>query len=125
MALCTGSGLRLCGAAMAMDCKVVETASSRLIMALEALEAAVELREEQGRNEKMLAAQVQVLEADRSKLAAELDEQTAYTRRLEATNREIARRLDLAMETIRSVLGRKQTRTPAAATGKRRKQHAD
>ena len=39
-----------------------------------------------------------------SKLAADLDAQTARARRLETANREIARRLDAAMENIRSVL---------------------
>jgi hypothetical protein len=86
------------------DSEAVKAANSRLITALDALEAAVERRREHDHGEKMLAAQVQALGADRSKLAADLDAQTAHTRRLEATNREIARRLDLAMETIRSVL---------------------
>lgn len=82
----------------------VEAATSRLIAALDALEAAVERRREQDRGEETLAAQLQAQGTDRSKLAADLDSQTAYSRRLEATNREIARRLDIAIETIRSVL---------------------
>jgi hypothetical protein len=82
----------------------VEAATSRLIAALDALEAAVERRREHDRGEDQLAAQVQALGTDRSKLAADLDAQAAHTRRLEATNREIARRLDIAMATIRSVL---------------------
>jgi hypothetical protein len=82
----------------------VQAATSRLIAALDALEAAVERRRENDRDEDRLAAQVQALGTDRSKLAADLDAQAAHTRRLEATNREIARRLDIAMETIRSVL---------------------
>ncbi len=88
----------------ALDRKGVEAATSRLIAALDALEAAVERRREHDRSRDVLAAQVQAHGADRSKLAADLDAQTAYSRRLEATNREIARRLDVAMETIRSVL---------------------
>jgi len=86
------------------DSEAVEAANSRLNSALDALEAVVERRREHDHGGKMLAAQVQALGSDRSKLAADLDSQTAHTRRLEATNREIARRLDLAMETIRSVL---------------------
>ena len=82
----------------------IEAATSRLLAALDALEAAVERRREHDRGEDRLAAQVQALGTDRSKLAADLDTQAAHTRRLEATNREIARRLDIAMETIRSVL---------------------
>ena len=82
----------------------VEAATSRLIAALDALEAAVERRREHDRGEDRLAAQVQALGTDRSRLAADLDAQAAHTRRLEATNREVARRLEIAMETIRSVL---------------------
>ena len=52
----------------------------------------------------MLAEQVHALDADRSKLAADLDMQLAKVRSLEAANREVARRLDAAMENIRSVL---------------------
>ncbi len=51
-----------------------------------------------------LAAQIQALGADRSKLAEELDGEMAQRRQLEATNREIARRLGLAIDGIRSVL---------------------
>ena len=41
---------------------------------------------------------------DRSRLASELDAAVARARALETTNREIARRLDAAIDTIRSVL---------------------
>ena len=51
-----------------------------------------------------MAAQVQALGTDRSKLAADLDAQAARCNRLETTNREVARRLDLAIDTIRTVL---------------------
>jgi hypothetical protein len=82
----------------------IEAATSRLIAALDALEAAVERRRERDRGEEMLAAQLQAHGKDRSKLAADLDAQVARSRRLEATNREIARRIDIAIETIQSVL---------------------
>jgi ABC-type transporter Mla subunit MlaD len=52
----------------------------------------------------MALDQLQALGTDRSRLAADLDTVTARSRRLEASNREVARRLDGAMETIRSVL---------------------
>ena len=45
-----------------------------------------------------------LLDADRSKLAADLDAQTAKVRKLETANRDIAQRLDAAMENIRVVL---------------------
>jgi hypothetical protein len=41
---------------------------------------------------------------DRSRLASELDAAAARARALEATNREVAQRLDAAIDTIRSVL---------------------
>lgn len=41
---------------------------------------------------------------DRARLAAELDAATAHVARLESTNREVVRRIDDAMETIRTVL---------------------
>jgi hypothetical protein len=41
---------------------------------------------------------------DRTRLAAALDGETARSRRLESTNREIAERLDTAIASIQSVL---------------------
>ncbi len=82
----------------------METAARRLADALDVLEEAVERRLEFDRGGMRMSDQLHALGADRSKLAAELDAQTARARRLEATNREIARRLDAAMANIRSVL---------------------
>jgi hypothetical protein len=47
---------------------------------------------------------VHALGSDRSKLASDLDAATARSRKLEATNREIAQRLDHAIDSIRSVI---------------------
>ena len=47
---------------------------------------------------------LQALGLDRNQLASTLDAETARARRLEATNREIAERLDLAIASIQSVL---------------------
>ena len=88
----------------AVDPGSVEAATGRLIAALDALEAAAERRRDSDRGVNSLAAQIQALGADRSKLAQELDAEVARRRALEATSREIARRLDLAIEGIRSVL---------------------
>ncbi|MEW6454361.1 MAG: DUF4164 domain-containing protein [Pseudomonadota bacterium] len=82
----------------------IEAAAKRLAQALDALEAAVERRREADRGQSRLEDQVQALGADRSRLASELDAQAARARRLEGTNRDIARRLDAAMDNIRSVL---------------------
>ena len=72
----------------------IDTAVKRLALALDALDAAVERRKQADRNEEGLAAQVQALGVDRTQLAAALDGETARSRRLETTNREIAERLD-------------------------------
>jgi chromosome segregation ATPase len=82
----------------------IETASRRLAQALDALDAAAERRQEADRGEEALAAQLHVLGADRARLASELDEAAARSRALEAANREVAQRIDSAIETIRSVL---------------------
>jgi hypothetical protein len=66
----------------------IDAASRRLALALDALAAAVERRRQ----------------ADRSRLASELDAATAHARMLENANRDVARRLDAAIDTIRSVL---------------------
>jgi predicted nucleic acid-binding Zn-ribbon protein len=82
----------------------IDHAVKRLALALDALDAAVERRRESDVDENALAQQLQTLGADRSKLAATLDGETARARRLETTNREIAGRLDAAIASIQSVL---------------------
>ena len=72
----------------------IDTAVKRLALALDALDAAVERRREGDRNEDTLAAQVQTLGLDRTRLAAALDNEAARARQLEDTNREIAKRLE-------------------------------
>jgi predicted nucleic acid-binding Zn-ribbon protein len=86
------------------DQSAVDAAVKRLALALDALDAAVERRQDADRNEEALASQVQALGVDRSKLAAALDGETARSRQLETTNHEIAERLDAAMASIQSVL---------------------
>jgi hypothetical protein len=82
----------------------IDIAVKRLALALDALDAAAERRQQADRGEDALVAQVQALGLDRTKLAASLDGETARARRLEATNREIAQRLDTAIASIQSVL---------------------
>src|SRR5450631_370913 len=83
----------------------IDAATRRLMAALDALEGAAERRREADRDENELAARIQALGADRSRLADELDGSLVKTRRLERSNREIADRLDMAIGTIRGVLG--------------------
>ena len=86
------------------DTAAIDAAAQRLALALEALEAAAVRREEADRGQDALAAQVQALGLDRSRLADELDTLAARARTLEGTNRDVAKRLDAAIATIRSVL---------------------
>jgi predicted nucleic acid-binding Zn-ribbon protein len=82
----------------------IDAATRRLMVALDALEGAVERRRDADRDENELASRIQALGADRSRLADELDGSLVKSRRLERTNRDIAERLDAAIATIRSVL---------------------
>jgi len=82
----------------------IDAATRRLMAALDALESAVERRREADRDEDELATRIQALGADRSRLADELDGTLVKSRRLELANREIAEKLDAAIDTIRSVL---------------------
>lgn len=86
------------------DSGTIDAATRRLSLALDALEAAVERRYEADRSEQSLGEQLQVLGTDRARLAAELDEAVARSRDVETTNREIARRIDVAMDGIRAVI---------------------
>jgi hypothetical protein len=86
------------------DTSVIDAASKRLGLALDALQAAVERRREADRGQADLGEQLHAMGSDRSRLAAELDTAAARIRSLEASNREIARRLDVAIESIRGVL---------------------
>jgi ABC-type transporter Mla subunit MlaD len=82
----------------------VETASRRLALALDALEAAAERRDETDHDAQVLAMQIQALDNDRARLASELDHAAARSRGLEAANREVAQRIVQAIETINGVL---------------------
>jgi SOS response regulatory protein OraA/RecX len=82
----------------------VDTAVKRLALAIDALDAAVERRRENDRSEDRLAQQLHALGIDRTRLAEALDAETAHTKQLTASNREIAQRLEVAMSSIQSVL---------------------
>ena len=99
------------------DASAINDASRRLTLALDALAAAVERRQEADRGEATLDAQLHALETDRSRLAAELDAAAARARALENANREVARRLDAAIDTIRSVLARNGAEQPPRHAG--------
>ena len=90
------------------DSTAIDSATRRLIQALVLLEAAVDRRLEIDRSRAILTEQVHALDIDRAKLAADLDSQLARSRRLETANRDVARRLDAAMDNIKLVLDAKE-----------------
>jgi predicted nucleic acid-binding Zn-ribbon protein len=79
---------------------------SRLGRAMDALENAALGRVEQDQDYAEAEAEVQRMNADRSRLAQELDASEARAERLQDANKEVSRRLVTAMETIRAVLDR-------------------
>ncbi|MFK4825318.1 DUF4164 domain-containing protein [Paenochrobactrum sp. BZR 588] len=81
-------------------------ALERLEKALNGLEQAVDLRLDKEGDFAEAEEEVQRMNADRSRLAQELDNSEARAERLETANREVSRRLVTAMETIRAVLDR-------------------
>ncbi len=82
----------------------IESATRRLQSALEALDSAVGRRLERDQGQAALASQVHAFDADRARLAAELDVATARARALEAANRDVAQRLDAAIAAVRSII---------------------
>ena len=86
------------------DTSAIDAASRRLALAMDALEGAVDRRREMDRGRSDLSDQIHALGSDRSQLASDLDTAAARIRSLETTNREIARRLDVAIESVRNVL---------------------
>ena len=84
----------------------LKEAIGRIGRAMETLENAVAARLEKEQDYSEAEAEVQRMNADRAKLAQELDGSGARAERLEAANKEVSRRLVAAMETIRAVLDR-------------------
>ncbi|HWM45993.1 MAG TPA: DUF4164 family protein [Xanthobacteraceae bacterium] len=86
------------------DHTAIESATRRLQAALDALESAAERRMEAGARTAALADQMHALDADRARLASDLDHAVARARELERTNREVAERIDIAMNAVRGVI---------------------
>jgi chromosome segregation ATPase len=84
----------------------LQEAVDRLARALGTLEDAVSSRIEREGDYHEAEAEVQRMNADRARLAGELDNSEARAERLEEANKEVSRRLVTAMETIRAVLDR-------------------
>lgn len=79
---------------------------NRLSKAVDTLEKAADARLEQSADYAGAEEEVQRMNADRSRLAQELDKSESRAERLEDANKEVSRRLVTAMETIRAVLDR-------------------
>ncbi|TCT05648.1 DUF4164 domain-containing protein [Aquabacter spiritensis] len=82
----------------------IERASQRFNAALDALNLAVERRREMDRHHEALLAQLHAMGNDRARLADELDAACARAGELGEVGREVTRRLDVAMGTIRDML---------------------
>lgn len=91
------------------DQSQIEVAARRLSLAIDALDAAVNRRLEADQSGATFATQLHALGADRARLAAELDAATALNRRLEAASREVSRRLDTTIRTLREMLNGKDS----------------
>ncbi len=86
------------------DPSAIDAAARRLTQALDALQAAVIRKREAESGGDGVAAQLHALGTDRARLAGELDAVAAHARKLEEVNREVARRIDIAMGTIQKLL---------------------
>lgn len=82
----------------------LDAAASRLSQALAALETAVLRRLEGDRSHVALIQQLEAAQADRARLAEEVDLSAERIAELEAVNRDVARRIDQTMDAIRGVL---------------------
>ena len=82
----------------------IEAATKRLHAALDSLTDALDRRREADRHQEALMAQLHAMGNDRARLAAELDLAKSDAAEVEEVGREIIRRLDVAMSTIRDVL---------------------
>lgn len=78
----------------------------RLDKAVSSLEDVIDRQIEVRENYRDAEEEVQRMNADRGRLAGELDTSEARAERLEDVNKEVSRRLVTAMETIRAVLDR-------------------
>lgn len=83
----------------------LDSALHRLSQALSRLEDAAERRIEVDEAGAGRALEVQALAEDRDRLAQELDRSFARQAQIQTSNRDVARRLDQVMDTIRQVLG--------------------
>jgi chromosome segregation ATPase len=82
----------------------IESALARLRASLSLLEAVAARRSETDRSKGTLETELALMQDDRARLAVELDTAIAKANRLDSTTQELARRVDRAMGSVRSVL---------------------
>ncbi|HSG94017.1 MAG TPA: DUF4164 domain-containing protein [Afifellaceae bacterium] len=82
----------------------VNQAAEKLSLAIDRLEAAIGRQSGNRADKDSLETEIQVLGADRARLADLLDKSEAKAARLDTINRDVSHKLVEAMETIRSVL---------------------
>lgn len=82
----------------------LDEAVTRLERALDALEQAFERRRAAEDHIGDLEDEMHLLALDRARLARELDDLKARAVELETVNREVSRRIDSAMESVKTVL---------------------
>jgi len=87
-----------------MPAKSLEQAFERAEKALIVLESSITRRLENLAIGEELEEEVQRMNADRARLAQELDGSEARSERLELANKEVSRRLITTMETLRAAL---------------------
>lgn len=86
-----------------MPAKTLEQAFERAEKALNVLESSVNSRLENIALINEVEEEVQRLNADRARLAQELDGSESRSERLELANKEVSRRLIVTMETLRAM----------------------
>lgn len=86
-----------------------EAAAARLDRAFSRLEASVRSLNGRMRAHSRIEADTQKLVNERAKLAAELDKASARAKRLDDSAGEVARRLVVAMESVREVLVKEES----------------
>jgi hypothetical protein len=87
----------------------MEQAVRRLDSALLGLEQAVDGRLSLAAGADGLAEEVQMLTADRARLAETLDQAQSHAAKLETINRDVGLRLETAIDTIRAVLAEEES----------------
>lgn len=91
---------------MQPDTSNIDLALKRLTKALKTMDNAIAIQSGHQGETSELEEEIQRMNADRSRLAQELDNSESLAERLEQANKEVSRRLIAAMEAIRTVADR-------------------